>query len=146
MLTAEPFPASHQVLRPPVHYPGAGTDANHPSCQRVRQRRVLLHRHQRHWRASQELRSSAAKDEYVCFLFGLLHLKSAALRQKSNHIRSVSPSEPQIKRHPTNVTLLVESKAVLPCVTLGNPKPDVTWLKDDELIKVCTFLLQHIQQ
>uniref|UniRef100_A0A665U641 receptor protein-tyrosine kinase n=1 Tax=Echeneis naucrates TaxID=173247 RepID=A0A665U641_ECHNA len=44
--------------------------------------------------------------------------------------------KPQIKRHPTNVTLLVESKAVLPCVTLGNPKPDVTWLKDDELIKV----------
>ncbi|KAM9735091.1 muscle, skeletal receptor tyrosine-protein kinase [Menidia menidia] len=42
--------------------------------------------------------------------------------------------KPQIKRHPTNVTLLVESKAVLPCVTLGNPKPDVTWLKDDELI------------
>lgn len=49
---------------------------------------------------------------------------------------STSPSEPQIKRHPTNVTLLVESKAVLPCITLGNPKPDVTWLKDDELIKV----------
>ncbi|XP_031711872.1 muscle, skeletal receptor tyrosine-protein kinase [Anarrhichthys ocellatus] len=44
--------------------------------------------------------------------------------------------KPQIKRHPTNVTLLVESKAVLPCVTLGNPKPDVSWLKDDELIKV----------
>ncbi|KAM7393131.1 hypothetical protein PAMA_007992 [Pampus argenteus] len=44
--------------------------------------------------------------------------------------------KPQIKRHPTNVTLLVESKAVLPCVTFGNPKPDVTWLKDDELIKV----------
>uniref|UniRef100_A0A3B4FTN7 receptor protein-tyrosine kinase n=1 Tax=Pundamilia nyererei TaxID=303518 RepID=A0A3B4FTN7_9CICH len=44
--------------------------------------------------------------------------------------------KPQIKRHPTNLTLLVESKAVLPCVTLGNPKPDVTWLKDDELIKV----------
>ncbi|TKS84256.1 Muscle, skeletal receptor tyrosine protein kinase [Collichthys lucidus] len=43
---------------------------------------------------------------------------------------------PQIKRHPTNVTLLLESKASLPCVTLGNPKPDVTWLKDDELIKV----------
>uniref|UniRef100_H3BWN1 receptor protein-tyrosine kinase n=1 Tax=Tetraodon nigroviridis TaxID=99883 RepID=H3BWN1_TETNG len=45
-------------------------------------------------------------------------------------------TEPQIKRHPTNLTLLVESKAVLPCVTLGNPKPDVTWLKDDELIKI----------
>uniref|UniRef100_A0A8C3ABM1 receptor protein-tyrosine kinase n=1 Tax=Cyclopterus lumpus TaxID=8103 RepID=A0A8C3ABM1_CYCLU len=44
--------------------------------------------------------------------------------------------KPQIKRHPTNLTLLVESKAVLPCVTLGNPKPDVTWLKDDELIKI----------
>uniref|UniRef100_A0A7N8XK46 receptor protein-tyrosine kinase n=1 Tax=Mastacembelus armatus TaxID=205130 RepID=A0A7N8XK46_9TELE len=44
--------------------------------------------------------------------------------------------KPQIKRHPTNVTLLVESKAVLPCVTLGNPKPDITWLKDDELIKI----------
>ncbi|KAM9425767.1 muscle, skeletal receptor tyrosine-protein kinase [Pholidichthys leucotaenia] len=44
--------------------------------------------------------------------------------------------KPQIKRHPTNLTLLVESKAVLPCVTLGNPKPEVTWLKDDELIKV----------
>ncbi|TWW66562.1 Muscle, skeletal receptor tyrosine-protein kinase [Takifugu flavidus] len=44
--------------------------------------------------------------------------------------------KPQIKRHPTNLTLLVEAKAVLPCVTLGNPKPDVTWLKDDELIKI----------
>ncbi|KAM4719708.1 muscle, skeletal receptor tyrosine-protein kinase [Anableps anableps] len=44
--------------------------------------------------------------------------------------------KPQIKRQPTNVTLLIESKAVLPCVTLGNPKPDVTWLKDDELIKI----------
>ncbi|XP_062268195.1 muscle, skeletal receptor tyrosine-protein kinase [Platichthys flesus] len=44
--------------------------------------------------------------------------------------------KPQIKRHPTNLTLLLESKAVLPCVTLGNPKPDVTWIKDDELIKI----------
>ncbi|XP_068190969.1 muscle, skeletal receptor tyrosine-protein kinase [Antennarius striatus] len=44
--------------------------------------------------------------------------------------------KPQIKRHPTNLTLLVEAKAVLPCVTLGNPKPAVTWLKDDELIQV----------
>lgn len=48
----------------------------------------------------------------------------------------ISSSEPQIKRHPTNLTLLLEAKAVLPCVTLGNPKPDVTWLKDDELVKV----------
>uniref|UniRef100_A0A3Q0QQG3 receptor protein-tyrosine kinase n=1 Tax=Amphilophus citrinellus TaxID=61819 RepID=A0A3Q0QQG3_AMPCI len=44
--------------------------------------------------------------------------------------------KPQIKRHPSNVTKLVESKVVLACATLGHPKPDVTWLKDDELIKV----------
>ncbi|KAG7477177.1 hypothetical protein MATL_G00091250 [Megalops atlanticus] len=44
--------------------------------------------------------------------------------------------KPQIKRHPTNVTLLIESKAVLPCVTLGNPKPDISWIKDDDLVKV----------
>ncbi|KAJ3605604.1 hypothetical protein NHX12_027649, partial [Muraenolepis orangiensis] len=41
-----------------------------------------------------------------------------------------------IKRPPTNLTLLLESKALLPCVTLGNPKPDITWLKDDEIIQV----------
>lgn len=57
----------------------------------------------------------------------------------NNGLRWISSPEPQIKRHPTNLTLLVESKAVLPCVTLGNPKPDVTWLKDDELIKVLLF-------
>lgn len=45
-------------------------------------------------------------------------------------------SGPQIKRHPTNVTLLLESKAVLPCMTLGYPKPEVSWLKGDDLIKV----------
>ncbi|KAK1800578.1 hypothetical protein P4O66_005788 [Electrophorus voltai] len=44
--------------------------------------------------------------------------------------------KPEIKRHPTNVTLLLESKAVLPCVTLGYPKPDISWIKDDDLIKV----------
>ncbi|KAI5100042.1 muscle, skeletal receptor tyrosine-protein kinase isoform 1 precursor [Silurus meridionalis] len=44
--------------------------------------------------------------------------------------------EPQIKRHPTNVTLLLESKAVLPCVTLGYPKPDISWIKGGDLIKV----------
>uniref|UniRef100_A0A3P8Y9C5 receptor protein-tyrosine kinase n=1 Tax=Esox lucius TaxID=8010 RepID=A0A3P8Y9C5_ESOLU len=44
--------------------------------------------------------------------------------------------KPQIKRHPTNLTLLIESKAVLPCVTLGNPKPEISWIKDDNLIQV----------
>lgn len=44
--------------------------------------------------------------------------------------------KPQIKRHPNNLTLLLDSKAVLPCTTLGNPKPEVTWLKDEELIQV----------
>ncbi|XP_057177656.1 muscle, skeletal receptor tyrosine-protein kinase-like [Triplophysa rosa] len=44
--------------------------------------------------------------------------------------------KPEIKRHPTNVTLLLESKAVLPCVALGYPKPEITWIKDEDLIKV----------
>ncbi|XP_072514899.1 muscle, skeletal receptor tyrosine-protein kinase isoform X1 [Salminus brasiliensis] len=44
--------------------------------------------------------------------------------------------KPQIKRHPTNVTLLLESKAVLPCLTLGYPKPDISWMKNDDFIKV----------
>ncbi|XP_073730080.1 muscle, skeletal receptor tyrosine-protein kinase isoform X2 [Misgurnus anguillicaudatus] len=44
--------------------------------------------------------------------------------------------KPQIKRHPTNMTLLLESKAVLPCVTIGYPKPEISWIKDDDLIKV----------
>lgn len=49
--------------------------------------------------------------------------------------------EPQIKRPPTNLTLLLESKALLTCGTLGNPKPDITWLKDDELIQVLLEIL-----
>uniref|UniRef100_A0A671PLD0 receptor protein-tyrosine kinase n=1 Tax=Sinocyclocheilus anshuiensis TaxID=1608454 RepID=A0A671PLD0_9TELE len=44
--------------------------------------------------------------------------------------------KPQIKRHPTNMTLIVESKAVLPCLTLGYPKPHISWIKEDDLIKV----------
>uniref|UniRef100_A0A8C4SS33 receptor protein-tyrosine kinase n=1 Tax=Erpetoichthys calabaricus TaxID=27687 RepID=A0A8C4SS33_ERPCA len=38
---------------------------------------------------------------------------------------------PQIKRHPSNVTLLNGSKAVLLCGAVGNPKPDVSWLRDE---------------
>uniref|UniRef100_A0A8C9W4P4 receptor protein-tyrosine kinase n=1 Tax=Scleropages formosus TaxID=113540 RepID=A0A8C9W4P4_SCLFO len=50
---------------------------------------------------------------------------------------------PQIKRHPSNVTLLIESKAVLPCVTLGNPKPDISWIKDDELVSDHITILDY---
>ncbi|XP_049324432.1 muscle, skeletal receptor tyrosine-protein kinase isoform X4 [Astyanax mexicanus] len=44
--------------------------------------------------------------------------------------------KPQIKRHPTNATYLLESKAVLPCITLGYPKPDISWMKNDDFVKV----------
>uniref|UniRef100_A0A8C1H0R4 receptor protein-tyrosine kinase n=1 Tax=Cyprinus carpio carpio TaxID=630221 RepID=A0A8C1H0R4_CYPCA len=44
--------------------------------------------------------------------------------------------KPQIKRHPTNMTLIVESKAVLPCLTSGYPKPEISWIKGDDLINV----------
>lgn len=58
--------------------------------------------------------------------------------EELKHCTHTSPPrpEPQIKRHPNNLTLLLDSKAVLPCITLGNPKPEVTWLKDEELIQV----------
>uniref|UniRef100_A0A8C7X3E4 receptor protein-tyrosine kinase n=1 Tax=Oryzias sinensis TaxID=183150 RepID=A0A8C7X3E4_9TELE len=39
--------------------------------------------------------------------------------------------KPQIKQQPRNLTLVITSKAVLPCFTLGNPKPEITWLKDN---------------
>lgn len=55
---------------------------------------------------------------------------------KTLHTYVSAHPEPQIKRHPNNLTLLLDSKAVLPCITLGNPKPEVIWLKDEELIQV----------
>ncbi|XP_023664282.1 muscle, skeletal receptor tyrosine-protein kinase [Paramormyrops kingsleyae] len=44
--------------------------------------------------------------------------------------------KPQIKKHPNNVTQLIESKVVLQCVTMGNPKPDINWMKDEDVVKV----------
>lgn len=29
---------------------------------------------------------------------------------------------------------------MLPCVTLGYPKPEISWLKGDDLIKVCVCI------
>ncbi|TRY54413.1 hypothetical protein DNTS_023687 [Danionella cerebrum] len=44
--------------------------------------------------------------------------------------------KPQIKRHPINMTSILESKAVLPCLSLGFPKPQISWIKEDDLVKV----------
>ncbi|CAI9544146.1 unnamed protein product, partial [Staurois parvus] len=39
--------------------------------------------------------------------------------------------KPKITRPPMNVKLIEGVKAVLPCNTLGNPKPSVSWLKGE---------------
>uniref|UniRef100_H3AUZ8 receptor protein-tyrosine kinase n=1 Tax=Latimeria chalumnae TaxID=7897 RepID=H3AUZ8_LATCH len=43
--------------------------------------------------------------------------------------------KPRIIRPPTDLTILVGSKAALPCNTMGNPKPSVSWIKDEGVIK-----------
>uniref|UniRef100_A0A3B3QP89 receptor protein-tyrosine kinase n=1 Tax=Paramormyrops kingsleyae TaxID=1676925 RepID=A0A3B3QP89_9TELE len=48
--------------------------------------------------------------------------------------------KPQIKKHPNNVTQLIESKVVLQCVTMGNPKPDINWMKDEDVSDRITIL------
>ncbi|XP_041042779.1 muscle, skeletal receptor tyrosine-protein kinase [Carcharodon carcharias] len=39
--------------------------------------------------------------------------------------------KPKITRPPTDVRVLLGSKVVLPCSTMGNPKPTISWIKDE---------------
>ncbi|XP_050185327.1 muscle, skeletal receptor tyrosine-protein kinase isoform X4 [Myiozetetes cayanensis] len=42
---------------------------------------------------------------------------------------------PKITRPPVNVEIIEGLKAVLPCVTMGNPKPSVSWVKGETVVK-----------
>ncbi|KAJ7408536.1 Muscle, skeletal receptor tyrosine protein kinase [Pitangus sulphuratus] len=51
-------------------------------------------------------------------------------------IESLSrPPGPKITRPPVNVEIIEGLKAVLPCVTMGNPKPSVSWVKGETVVK-----------
>ncbi|XP_053555980.1 muscle, skeletal receptor tyrosine-protein kinase [Bombina bombina] len=43
--------------------------------------------------------------------------------------------KPKITRPPINIKLIEGVKAVLPCNTLGNPKPSVSWMKGENQVK-----------
>ncbi|KAF7244665.1 Muscle, skeletal receptor tyrosine-protein kinase, partial [Varanus komodoensis] len=43
--------------------------------------------------------------------------------------------KPKITRPPSNVKIIEGLKAVFPCTTMGNPKPSVSWVKGENLIK-----------
>ncbi|XP_072444215.1 muscle, skeletal receptor tyrosine-protein kinase isoform X3 [Chiloscyllium punctatum] len=43
--------------------------------------------------------------------------------------------KPKITRPPTDVRVLLGSKVVLPCSTMGNPKPAISWIKDETALK-----------
>ncbi|XP_038660065.1 muscle, skeletal receptor tyrosine-protein kinase isoform X2 [Scyliorhinus canicula] len=43
--------------------------------------------------------------------------------------------KPTITRPPTDVRVLLGSKVVLPCSTMGNPKPAISWIKDESALK-----------
>ncbi|XP_072373435.1 muscle, skeletal receptor tyrosine protein kinase-like isoform X3 [Scyliorhinus torazame] len=43
--------------------------------------------------------------------------------------------KPTITRPPTDVRVLLGSKVVLPCRTMGNPKPAISWIKDESALK-----------
>uniref|UniRef100_A0A8C4QWJ6 receptor protein-tyrosine kinase n=1 Tax=Eptatretus burgeri TaxID=7764 RepID=A0A8C4QWJ6_EPTBU len=45
-------------------------------------------------------------------------------------------AEPRITRPPKDITISVGSKVILPCVSMGNPTPLITWIKNDTLVKV----------
>ncbi|XP_063278293.1 muscle, skeletal receptor tyrosine-protein kinase isoform X4 [Prinia subflava] len=42
---------------------------------------------------------------------------------------------PKITRPPINVEIIEGLKAVLPCTTMGNPKPSVSWVKGETVVK-----------
>ncbi|XP_015705378.1 muscle, skeletal receptor tyrosine-protein kinase isoform X2 [Coturnix japonica] len=42
---------------------------------------------------------------------------------------------PKITRPPVNVEIIEGLKAVLPCTTMGNPKPSVSWIKGETVVK-----------
>ncbi|XP_077027983.1 muscle, skeletal receptor tyrosine-protein kinase isoform X4 [Agelaius phoeniceus] len=42
---------------------------------------------------------------------------------------------PKITRPPVNVEIIEGLKAVLPCTTMGNPKPSVSWVKGETVVK-----------
>ncbi|KAJ7335393.1 hypothetical protein JRQ81_013334 [Phrynocephalus forsythii] len=43
--------------------------------------------------------------------------------------------KPKITRPPSNVKIIEGLKAVFPCNTMGNPKPSVSWIKGENVIK-----------
>ncbi|KAM9207427.1 muscle, skeletal receptor tyrosine-protein kinase isoform 4-T4 [Dugong dugon] len=43
--------------------------------------------------------------------------------------------KPKITRPPINVKIIEGLKAVLPCTTMGNPKPSVSWIKGDTALR-----------
>ncbi|KAK2521485.1 Musk [Columba livia] len=47
----------------------------------------------------------------------------------------ISKSGPKITRPPINVEIIEGLKAVLPCTTVGNPKPSVSWIKGEMVVK-----------
>ncbi|OXB72916.1 UNVERIFIED_CONTAM: hypothetical protein H355_005383 [Colinus virginianus] len=42
---------------------------------------------------------------------------------------------PKITRPPVNVEIIEGLKAVLPCTTMGNPKPSVSWIRGETVVK-----------
>nr|XP_008118561.1 PREDICTED: muscle, skeletal receptor tyrosine-protein kinase isoform X2 [Anolis carolinensis] len=43
--------------------------------------------------------------------------------------------KPKITRPPSNVKIIEGLKAVFPCTTMGNPKPSVSWIKGENVVK-----------
>ncbi|KAH0628374.1 hypothetical protein JD844_009449 [Phrynosoma platyrhinos] len=43
--------------------------------------------------------------------------------------------KPKITRPPSNVKIIEGLKAVFPCTTMGNPKPSVSWIKGENVVR-----------